>query len=42
MHLDIVHVKGCPVEGTIFTLINTDGSKTELIRDAMLRYELLI
>jgi leucyl aminopeptidase (aminopeptidase T) len=41
MHLDIVHVKGCPVEGTTLTLINLDGSKTELIRDSNLRYELL-
>lgn len=41
MHIDIVHAKGCLVEGTTFTLINADGSKTELIRDANLRYELL-
>jgi leucyl aminopeptidase (aminopeptidase T) len=41
MHLDIVHAKGCPVEGTTLTLINKDGSKTELIKDAILRYELL-
>lgn len=41
MHLDIVHVKGCPIEGTKLSLINEDGSKTELIRDAILRYELL-
>ena len=41
MHLDIVHAKGCLVEGTTLTLINEDGSKTELIRDAILRYELL-
>ena len=41
IHLDIVHAKGCPVEGTTLTLINADGSKTELIRDAILRYELL-
>ena len=41
MHQDICYSKGCPVEGTTLTLINIDGSKTELIRDAMLRYELL-
>ena len=41
MHQDICYSKGCPVEGTTLTLINVDGSKTELIRDAMLRYELL-
>jgi len=40
-HLDIVYAKGCPVEGITVTLINKDGSKTEIIRDAMLRYELL-
>ena len=41
MHLDTCYSKGCPVEGTTLTLINEDGTKTELIRDAMLRYELL-
>jgi len=41
MHLDIVHTKGCPVEGTKLTLINKDGSKTDLIQNSMLRYELL-
>ena len=41
MHLDIVHTKGCPVEGTTLTLDNLDGSKTELIKNAMLQYELL-
>lgn len=40
-HLDIVHAKGCLVEGTTLTLINKDRSKTELIHDAMLRYDLL-
>jgi leucyl aminopeptidase (aminopeptidase T) len=40
MHQDIVYTKGCPVEGTTVTLINGDGSKTELIEDAMLRYDL--
>ena len=41
IHIDIVHAKGCPVEGTTLTLINSDGSKFELIRDSMLRYDLL-
>ena len=41
MHLDIIYVKGCPVEGTTLTLKNKDGTETELIRDAELRYELL-
>ncbi|MCK5636542.1 MAG: hypothetical protein KAH91_03895 [Thermoplasmatales archaeon] len=41
MHQDIVYAKGCPVEGTTLTLINADGTKTELIRDATLRYDLL-
>jgi leucyl aminopeptidase (aminopeptidase T) len=41
IHLDIVHAKGCPIEGTTLNLINGDGSKTELIRDAELRYDLL-
>ena len=41
MHQDICYSKGCPVEGITVTLINKDGSKTELIRDATLRYELL-
>jgi len=40
-HQDICYSKGCPVEGITVTLINKDGSKTEIIRDAMLRYELL-
>ena len=40
-HLDICYSKGCPVEGTTVTLIDADGSTIELIRDAILRYELL-
>jgi aminopeptidase len=40
-HFDIVYAKNCPVEGTTLTLINKDGSVTELIKDAMLRYDLL-
>ena len=41
MHLDICYSKGCPVEGTTLTLINKDNSKVELIKDAMLQYNLL-
>jgi leucyl aminopeptidase (aminopeptidase T) len=41
MHLDVCYSKGCPVEGTTLTLINADGSKTELIRNAKLRYDIL-
>jgi len=41
MHQDICYSKGLPVEGTTVTLNNSDGSKTELIKDSMLRYELL-
>jgi leucyl aminopeptidase (aminopeptidase T) len=41
VHLDIVHAKGCPVEGKTLILINSDGTKTELVRDAVLRYDLL-
>ncbi len=41
VHQDICYSRGCPVEGTTLTLVNSDGSKTELIRDAMLRYDLL-
>jgi len=41
VHQDICYSKGCPVEGTTLNLVNSDGSKTELIRDAMLRYNLL-
>ena len=40
-HYDIVHAKGCPVEGTTLTLINKDGSTTDLIQNATLRYDLL-
>lgn len=41
VHSDICYSKGCPVEGTTVVLVNTDGSKTEIIRNAMLRYDLL-
>jgi leucyl aminopeptidase (aminopeptidase T) len=41
VHQDICYPKGSPVEVKKLTLINEDGSKTELIQDAMLQYELL-
>ncbi|MCK4332388.1 MAG: hypothetical protein KAV40_02285 [Thermoplasmatales archaeon] len=41
MHQDICYPKGRPVEAKTLTLFNKNGTKTELIRDAMLRYELL-
>ena len=41
MHQDIVYTKGCPVEATTIILDNKDGSKTELIKDTNLRYDLL-
>lgn len=41
MHLDICYSKGCPIEGTTLTLINKNGTKTELIKNAKLRYDLL-
>jgi leucyl aminopeptidase (aminopeptidase T) len=41
VHEDICYSKGCPVEGTTVVLLNADGSKTEIIRNAILRYDLL-
>ncbi len=41
MHLDICYSKGLKVEGKTLKLINKDGSKTELISDARIRYALL-
>jgi leucyl aminopeptidase (aminopeptidase T) len=41
MHEDVCYSKGCPVEGTTVVLMNQDGSKTEIIRGALLRYDLL-
>ena len=40
MHQDICYPKGLPIEGTTLTLIDGNGLKTELIQNAMLRYEL--
>jgi len=41
MHEDFIYARGCPVEATKVMLTNKDGSKTEAIRDARIRYELL-
>jgi leucyl aminopeptidase (aminopeptidase T) len=41
MHQDIVYAKGCPVEATTLSLIKKDGTKTRLIENAKLRYELI-
>ena len=41
MHQDICFPKGAPVEAKSLNLINEDGSKVELIKNAELRYELL-
>lgn len=41
VHFDIVYAKGCPVEGETVILIGKDGSKTEIIKDSQLRYDLL-
>ena len=41
MHEDIVFAKGCPVEAQSVKLIHSDGTKTEIIHNAEIRYELL-
>jgi leucyl aminopeptidase (aminopeptidase T) len=41
MHQDICYPKGLPVEATTLTLYNQDGSKTDIIHNAKLRYDLL-
>ena len=41
MHQDICYPEGLPVKAKTLTLFNKNGTKTELIQDAMLRYELL-
>jgi len=41
VHEDICHSKDCPVEGIRVVLLNTDGSKIEIIRNAILQYDLL-
>jgi len=41
MHQDICYPKGLPVEATTLTLNYKDGSKTDIIHKAKLRYDLL-
>ena len=41
VHQDICYPKGAPIEATTLTLIGEDGTKTELIQNAQLRYDLL-
>ena len=40
-HIDIIHAKGCPIEGITLTLYYKDGTSIELIRNSQLRYNLL-
>ena len=41
MHQDICYAKNLPIEAKSLTLINNDGTKTELISNAKLRYKIL-
>jgi leucyl aminopeptidase (aminopeptidase T) len=41
MHQDICFPKGLSVSAETLTIINEDGSNTELIKDAILKYDLL-
>jgi leucyl aminopeptidase (aminopeptidase T) len=40
-HIDIIHAKGCPIEGRSLTLYYKDGTSIELIQNSKLRYSLL-
>lgn len=40
-HIDIVYAKGCPIEGVSVDLFNADGSKTRIIENSELRYNIL-
>ena len=40
VHQDICYPKDAPIQAKTLTLINEDGSKIEIIKDAMLQYEL--
>jgi leucyl aminopeptidase (aminopeptidase T) len=40
-HFDIVYAKGCPVEGKSLKLVYEDGSKIEIVKDGMVKYNLL-
>ena len=41
MHEDIIYAKGCPVWAKKVILTNKDGNKTEVIKDAVIRSEIL-
>lgn len=41
IHQDICYPKGLPIEARSLILINNDGTKTELIKNALLRYKIL-
>jgi len=41
IHDDLCYAKGCPVEATSVILQKKDGMHLEIIRDAMLRYDIL-
>jgi hypothetical protein len=41
MHQDICYAKNLPIEAKSLTLINNDGKKIELIKNAKLRYKIL-
>ena len=41
IHQDICYSKGLPIEARSLILINNDGTKTELIKNALLRYKIL-
>ena len=40
-HYDIVYAKGCPIEGKTLTIFTRNGTSTDLIKDAQLKYDLL-
>jgi len=40
VHQDICYPKDAPIQAKTLTLINKDGSKIEIIKDAILRYDL--
>ena len=41
LHQDICYSKGCPIEAFSVVLTNKDGSKTHIIKNSELQYELL-
>jgi len=40
-HFDIIHAKGCSIEGTNLSLFNKNEPSIQLIKNAQLRYDLL-